>query len=66
MKDKNIQGQPFVLIIVQRIETLKKKIKFYIKGNMMLKTNARFMDKVFFYGMSFVVVLTTTLPTLVS
>ena len=27
----------------------------------MLKTNAELMDKIFFYGMSFVVVLTTTL-----
>ena len=32
----------------------------------MLKTNARFMDKVFIYGMSFVIVLTAALPSLVA
>ena len=32
----------------------------------MLKTNAKLMDKVFCYGMSFVVVLTTALPNLVA
>ncbi len=38
-----------------------------LKGdNIMLKTNAKLMDKIFFYGMSFVVILTTALPSLVA
>ena len=32
----------------------------------MLKSNAKLMDKVFIYGMSFVVALTTALPSLVA
>ena len=32
----------------------------------MLKTRAELMDKIFFYGMSFVVILTAALPTLVA